>query len=329
MKVADFDYELPEELIAQQPVEPRDSSRLMVIDRKTGSIEHRIFRDIAEYLRPNDVLVLNNTRVIPARLFAAKKDSKIEVFLVERVNPSEWKCMVKPGRKVKPGDILKFDNFQAQCLERLPDGLRLIRFEASDEELFKNGHVPLPPYIKTNIDLERYQTVYAKNNGSIAAPTAGLHFTESLLGKIRSNGTKIMEITLHVSIGTFRPVKVDDITQHTIYPEYYFIPEIVINEIKNAKINNGRVVAVGTTVVRTLESYALTGKLSGQTDLFIYPPYEFKMVDCLVTNFHLPKSTLLMLVAAFAGYELTMNAYREAVKLRYRFYSFGDAMFIF
>ncbi len=329
MKLSDFDYELPEELIAQQPAEPRDSSRLMVIDRQTGQIKHRIFRDIVEYLNPNDVIVLNNTKVIPARLFALKNGSQMEVFLVERVNPSEWKCMVKPGKKVKPGDTLQFEGFLARCLERLPDGLRLMKFEVSDEELLKRGCTPLPPYIKrTNIELERYQTVYAKHNGSIAAPTAGLHFTQSLLEKIRSMGTKIAEVTLHVSIGTFRPVKTEDITKHTIYPEYYYIPDQAAELINHAKITGGKVVAVGTTVVRTLETYAITKEKAGRTELFIYPPFEFKVVDRLVTNFHLPKSTLLMLVAAFAGYDLTMHAYREAVKLRYRFYSFGDAMLI-
>ncbi|AEH51155.1 tRNA preQ1(34) S-adenosylmethionine ribosyltransferase-isomerase QueA [Pseudothermotoga thermarum] len=328
MKLSNFDYHLPEELIAQHPVEPRDSSRLMVVNRKTKTFEHRIFRDIVEYLYPKDLLVLNNTRVIPARLFAFKNNAKIEVFLVEKVKTSLWKCMVKPGKKVKVGDILDFEGFQGKCIDRLPDGLRLIEFNANDDEILSHGHTPLPPYVKTNVEMERYQTVYAKYNGSVAAPTAGLHFTESLLENIKSKGVKVVELTLHVSVGTFRPVKTEDITKHTIYPEYYSIPDEVVQEINNTKLNGGRVIAVGTTVVRALETYALTKQTAGKTDLFIYPPFEFKIVDCLVTNFHLPKSTLLMLVVAFAGYDLIMNAYQEAIKLRYRFYSFGDAMLI-
>lgn len=329
MKLSDFDYYLPEELIAQVPVEPRDSSRLMVVHRDTGLIEHRIFRDIVEYLKTGDVLVLNNSKVIPARLFGHIDEKQIEILLVQKVGEKTWKCLVRPARKFKPGVLAHLSNgIVAKCLDRCEEGMRLIEFNVDDEELLKVGEAPIPPYVKTKIPLERYQTVYAKVAGSIAAPTAGFHFTETLLEKIRSMGVRTVEVTLHVGIGTFRPVKTENIEQHRMHAERYSIPPKVVEIIKQAKSQEHRIIAVGTTVVRTLESFARTNLTEGETDLFIYPPFEFKIVDALITNFHLPRSTLLMLVCAFAGHQLIMNAYQEAVKQRYRFYSFGDAMFI-
>lgn len=329
MKLSDFDYHLPEELIAQTPIEPRDSSRLMVVHRKSGKIEHRIFREVVEYLSPGDVLVLNNTKVIPARLFGQLENRQIEILLVEKVGERSWRCLVKPAKKIKPSVTVKLsDGIEAKCMERYDEGLRLIEFNVDDEVLLKLGEAPIPPYVRTKIPLERYQTIYAKVTGSIAAPTAGFHFTETLLQKIRSLGVKVLEITLHVGIGTFRPVKTENIEQHRMHSERYCIPPEVVETIKDAKSQGRRVVAVGTTVVRTLETFARTNVAEGETDLFIYPPFEFKLVDALITNFHLPRSTLLMLVTAFAGYDLMMKSYREAVEKRYRFYSFGDAMLI-
>ncbi|KAF2957649.1 S-adenosylmethionine:tRNA ribosyltransferase-isomerase [Thermotoga sp. Ku-13t] len=329
MKLSDFDYYLPEELIAQIPVEPRDSSRLMVVHRDTGLIEHRIFRDIIEYLKPGDVLVLNNSKVIPARLFGHINEKQIEILLVQKVGEKTWKCLVRPAKKFKPGVLAHLSSgIVAKCLDRCEEGMRLIEFNVDDEELLKVGEAPIPPYVKTKIPLERYQTVYAKVVGSIAAPTAGFHFTETLLEKIRSMGVQTVEVTLHVGIGTFRPVKTENIEQHRMHSEKYSIPPRVVEIIRQAKSQGHRIIAVGTTVVRTLESFARTNLTEGETDLFIYPPFEFKIVDALITNFHLPRSTLLMLVCAFAGHQLIMNAYQEAVKQRYRFYSFGDAMFI-
>lgn len=328
MKLSDFDYELPEELIAQTPIEPRDMSRLMILHRKTKTIEHRIFRQIIDYLKPNDLLVLNNTRVIPARLFAKKNESVIEVFLLRKINESLWECMVKPGKKVKPGDELFFDDFMATCIEKTQQGTRLLKFNVTDEKILSKGNTPLPPYIHSKVSLDRYQTVYAKVDGAVAAPTAGLHFTEELINQIKNLGVNIAEITLHVGIGTFRPVKTQDITQHKIHAETYHIPPQTVDLIKYTKQMKARVIAVGTTVVRALEQYAIDGNTDGETSLYIYPPFEFKLIDAMVTNFHLPKSTLLMLVSAFAGHDFTMQAYREAIKERYRFYSFGDAMLI-
>ncbi|MEJ5228996.1 MAG: tRNA preQ1(34) S-adenosylmethionine ribosyltransferase-isomerase QueA [Pseudothermotoga sp.] len=328
MKLSDFDYQLPEELIAQVPAEPRDSSRLMVLHRDTGSIEHKIFRQIVEYLQPKDLLVLNNTRVIPARFFAKKGASTIEVFLIGKKENDLWECMVKPGKKVKPGDLLSFGRFTAKCLDRTKDGTRILKFDIPDDELLTYGEAPLPPYVHNKVSLERYQTVYAKVDGAVAAPTAGLHFTEQLIQRIREQGVQITEITLHVGIGTFRPVKTENIIEHKIHSENYEIPHETLTLIEQSKASGGRVIAVGTTVVRALEEYARSGKIKGQTSLFIYPPFEFRIVDALVTNFHLPRSTLLMLVSAFAGYDFIMKAYQEAVKERYRFYSFGDAMLI-
>lgn len=329
MKVSDFDYELPEELIAQTPIEPRDSSRLMVVHRASGSIEHRIFREILEYLTCNDVLVLNNSKVIPARLFGQLENRQVEILLVQKVNERVWKCLVRPGKKIKPKVVVQLnEGIVARCLDKCEEGMRLIEFSVNDEELLRMGEAPIPPYVRTKIPLERYQTVYAKVAGSVAAPTAGFHFTETLLERIRSLGVKIVEITLHVGIGTFRPVKTENVEEHRMHAERYSIPLDVVETIEKAKSEGGRIIAVGTTVARTLETFARTNLREGETDLFIYPPFEFKIVDALITNFHLPRSTLLMLVAAFAGYELTMKAYKEAVEKRYRFYSFGDAMFI-
>ncbi|MFN3283285.1 MAG: tRNA preQ1(34) S-adenosylmethionine ribosyltransferase-isomerase QueA [Pseudothermotoga sp.] len=328
MKLSDFDYHLPEELIAQIPAEPRDTSRLMVLHRETKVIEHKVFRQIIDYLEPKDLLVVNNTRVIPARLFARRNDSIVEIFLLRKVDDFVWNCMVKPGKKVKPGDELSFGDFTATCIERTQEGTRILKFSAADEKILGMGNVPLPPYVHSKISLDRYQTVYAKIDGAVAAPTAGLHFTEHLINQLKDYGVNFAEITLHVGAGTFRPVKTEDITQHRIHSEVYCIPSQTIDLIKYTKAIGKRVIAVGTTVVRALEQYAIDGKTQGETSLYIYPPFEFKIIDALVTNFHLPKSTLLMLVSAFAGHDFTMQAYQEAIKERYRFYSFGDAMMI-
>lgn len=328
MKLSDFDYDLPQELIAQTPVEPRDTSRLMILHRKTKLIEHKIFRQIIDYLKPKDLLVVNNTRVIPARLYAKKNDSVIEVFLLRKAGDFTWNCMVRPGKKVKAGDKLSFEDFTAICLERTQEGTRILKFDTTDDKILSKGNTPLPPYVHNKISLDRYQTVYAKVDGAVAAPTAGLHFTEELINRIKDFGVNIAEITLHVGAGTFRPVKTQDITQHKIHSEIYHIPPQTVDLIKYTKALGGRVIAVGTTVIRALEQYAIDGKTQGETSLYIYPPFDFKLVDVLITNFHLPKSTLLMLVSAFAGYDFTMRAYYEAIKERYRFYSFGDAMMI-
>jgi len=331
VKTSNFDYELPRHMIAQKPVEPRDASKLMVINTSSESIEHKIFKDIIQYLNPGDVLVLNNTRVIPARLFLRKRTgARVEIFLLERKGDF-WNCLVKPGRKFLPGDEAFLNGkIVASCVERCSDGSRLVRFNVPDAEVIKYGKIPLPPYIKSKGDNfeKRYQTVYASEDGAVAAPTAGLHFTDCLLETIRDMGVRIVELTLHVGIGTFRPVKTEDLEKHRLHAEKYFIPEETISTIEAAKEKGHKIVAVGTTVVRALEAYASTGEKFGNTDIFIYPPYEFKIVDSLITNFHLPRSTLLMLVCAFAGYDLTIRAYRIAVEKNYRFYSFGDAMLI-
>lgn len=334
MKVSEFDYELPPELIAQEPVEPRDASRLMVLHRKTKKIEHRIFREIVEYLEPDDLLVLNVSKVIPARLYARKKTgAHIEILLLDRLEEGIWRCLVKPGQKVKKGTELLIDNnLSAVCLDRSEDGTRILEFRPKNDDLIlKKGKAPLPPYIKKEVPLDRYQTVYAKENGSVAAPTAGLHFTPELIEKLKEKGVEFAEIVLHVGIGTFRPVKVEEVEKHRMHEEYYRVPREAVRKIRETKEKGKRVVAVGTTTVRTLETIARLPEqeeYAGKTDLFIYPPFEFKMVDALITNFHLPRSTLLMLVAAFAGKDFIMEAYREAVKRRYRFFSFGDAMLI-
>lgn len=340
MRRQDFDFYLPEDLIAQTPLKNREDSRLLVLDRKNGEIEHRKFTDIVDYLNPGDCLVLNDTRVIPARLFGNRigKEETIEILLLKRMENETWETLVRPGKKVKPNTIVEFGNgiLKGKVLSIGEDGTRIIKFDYSgifEEILDRLGEMPLPPYITETLeDRERYQTVYAKNKGSAAAPTAGLHFTEGLLEKIKDKGVNISYITLHVGLGTFRPVKVDNILEHHMHSEYYNIPEDSANIINWTKSNGGRIICVGTTTVRTLETVAdKSGYIkpsSGWTDIFIYPGYKFKIVDKLITNFHLPESTLLMLVSAFSTREIVLNAYREAVKERYRFFSFGDAMFL-
>ncbi|MCD8053273.1 MAG: tRNA preQ1(34) S-adenosylmethionine ribosyltransferase-isomerase QueA [Lachnospiraceae bacterium] len=339
MNVEDFDYELPEELIAQDPILDRSSSRLLVLDRETGAIEHRVFRDILEYLHPGDCLVLNNTRVIPARLYGTRvgTGASVEILLLKRREGDVWETLVKPGKKARPGTVLDFGGqMQGTVLEVVEDGNRLIRFQYEgifEEILDRLGEMPLPPYITHKLeDRERYQTVYARYDGSAAAPTAGLHFTQELLQEIRERGVEIAELTLHVGLGTFRPVKVETVEEHHMHSEFYRVDEETAARINTARARGGRVIAVGTTSCRTLESAAdEAGVLhagSGWTDIFIYPGYRFKMVDALITNFHLPKSTLMMLVSALAGREHILAAYEEAVREKYRFFSFGDAMFI-
>lgn len=340
MHVAEFDYNLPDELIAQTPIEPRDTSRLLVLHRQDGVMEHRIFRDIVDYLRPKDVLVINDTRVIPARLYGAKKDTgaRVEVLLLRRLAEREWEALVRPGRRVRPGAILEFG--EGRLMGRIKDttdvGGRIIEFEYAgvfEALLDELGQMPLPPYIHEELrDQNRYQTVYAKEEGSAAAPTAGLHFTTELMDAIRSQQVTICPITLHVGLGTFRPVQVESLAEHRMHSEYYAVGPDAVHMINRAKATGGRVVAVGTTTTRALEAiYQKRGELvadSGWTDIFIYPGYEFHVVDALITNFHLPRSTLLMLVSAFAGKDLVLKAYQEAVDRQYRFFSFGDAMLI-
>lgn len=341
MKTSDFYYELPQELIAQDPLEDRSSSRLMLLNKETGEAEHHIFRDIIDYLNPGDCLVINNTKVIPARLYGSRvgTDAKIEVLLLKRRENNIWETLVKPGKKCKVGTQISFGDglLTAEVIDVVEDGNRLLQFRYEgvfEEILDRLGQMPLPPYITHELkDKNRYQTVYAKFDGSAAAPTAGLHFTPELLQKIREKGVQIAEVTLHVGLGTFRPVKVEDVTQHHMHSEFYMIEEEQAERINVAKKSGGRVVAVGTTSCRTLESATdengvlLAG--SGWTDIFIYPGYRFKLIDALITNFHLPESTLVMLVSALAGKEHIMEAYEEAVRERYRFFSFGDAMFIY
>ncbi|SNR74591.1 tRNA preQ1(34) S-adenosylmethionine ribosyltransferase-isomerase QueA [Desulfurobacterium atlanticum] len=343
MKVSLFDYELPEELIAKEPAEPRDSARLLVLNRKTGEIEHRIFRDIIHYMNKGDVLVINNTKVIPARLIGKfPTGGSAEIFLVRQIKENVWEVIGKPGRKLKPGKKVIFDeNFYCEIVERKEEGKRIVEFFTTDGEatlnkIYKIGKMPLPPYInreETEKDKEEYQTVFAKEEGAVAAPTAGLHFTAELLEKLKEKGVIIKEITLHVGLGTFKPVKVEEVEEHKMHYESYKVPKDTAIEIEKAKKEGRRVIAVGTTVVRTLETCfnekGIATSLEGSTNLFIYPGYNFKVIDGLITNFHLPKSTLLMLVSAFAGRERILNAYEEAVKKRYRFFSYGDAMFIY
>lgn len=342
MKVSDFDYELPKELIAKFPVEPRDSSRLMVLHRNTGEIEHRIFRDIVEYLKPGDVLVINDTKVIPARLFGKlETGGKVELLLVRQPGLGIWEVMAKPARKLKKGKRIYFDEeLEAVVKGYSGEGRRIVEFILKSnkdfmEKLEEIGHIPIPPYIEREEkpeDREKYQTIFARKEGAVAAPTAGLHFTEELLQKLKDKGIIIKNITLHVGPGTFKPVKVENVEEHQMDYETYHVPENTAAEINRAKEEGRRVIAVGTTVTRTLESAAeKDGKVKpgeGSTNLFIYPGYRFKVIDALITNFHLPRSTLLMLVSAFAGRERILNAYREAVEKGYRFYSYGDAMFI-
>ena len=340
MKTSDFYFDLPEELIAQDPLEDRSSSRLMVLDKNTGEITHRIFRDITEYLHPGDCLVINDTKVIPARLIGAKEDTgaKIEILLLKRKENDIWETLVKPGKKCRPGAKVVFGNgeLRAEILEVLEDGNRLVQFSYEgifEEVLDRLGQMPLPPYITHKLqDKNRYQTVYAKYEGSAAAPTAGLHFTKELLKEIEDSGVRIARVTLHVGLGTFRPVKVDNVLEHHMHSEYYHVSKEAADIINDTRRNGGRVISVGTTSTRTLESVAQDdGTIvpgSGNTEIFIYPGYKFKAIDCLITNFHLPESTLLMLVSALAGKDHILAAYEEAVKERYRFFSFGDAMFI-
>lgn len=340
MKTSDFYYDLPEELIAQHPIKNREESRLLILDKKTGEVEHRTFKDIIDYLYEGDCLVLNDTRVIPARLFGSRegKDEKIEFLLLKNIEGNRWETLVKPGKKVKPGGRILFGDgvLIADVLSIEEDGTRVVEFHYDgifEEVLDRLGEMPLPPYIKERLeDKERYQTVYARHEGSAAAPTAGLHFTKELLKRIEDKGVKIAYLTLHVGLGTFRPVKVDNIEEHHMHSEYYELGEDAASKINSTRESGGRVIAVGTTSIRTLETIAtLEGRIvpkKGWTDIFIYPGYEFKAVDCLITNFHLPESTLLMLVSALAGKEKILNAYKIAIENKYRFFSFGDAMFI-
>ena len=340
MKTSDFYYDLPQELIAQDPLEDRSSSRLMVLDKKTGQVEHRIFRDIVDYLNPGDCLVVNNTKVIPARLMGVKEDTgaHIEVLLLKRKADNVWETLVKPGKKMKPGARLVFgDGFlKAEVLEIVEEGNRLVQFHYDgifEEVLDQLGEMPLPPYITHKLqDKNRYQTVYAKEEGSAAAPTAGLHFTGELLQEIEKKGVSVVYVTLHVGLGTFRPVKEENVLEHHMHSEFYQISEDAAKRINETKQKGGRVICVGTTSCRTLESAGDENGVvhagSGDTEIFIYPGYRFKVLDALITNFHLPESTLVMLVSALAGREHVLHAYEEAIQERYRFFSFGDAMFI-
>ncbi len=340
MNLHDFYYELPRELIAQDPLPDRSGSRLLLLDRKTGETEHHIFRDIVDYLNPGDCLAVNNTKVIPARLIGSRAETgaKIEVLLLKRGEDDVWETLVKPGKKAKPGTKILFGGglLTGEVLEVIEDGNRKIRFQYEgifEEILDQLGQMPLPPYITHQLkDKNRYQTVYAKHDGSAAAPTAGLHFTPELLRKIEEKGVLIAHVTLHVGLGTFRPVKVENILEHHMHSEFYMVEEEQARLINETKKQGGRVIAVGTTSCRTLESAAGEDGIlkagSGWTDIFIYPGYEFRLTDGLITNFHLPESTLMMLVSALAGRDRIMNAYAEAVKERYRFFSFGDAMLV-
>ena len=340
MDVKDFDYDLPEELIAQDPLEDRSSSRLMVLDKKSGEIKHTVFKHIIDRLCPGDCLVINNTKVIPARLMVIKRDTgaAIEVLLLKRKENNIWETLVKPGKKAKPGTEIVFGDglLSGTVLDVVEEGNRLIQFHFEgifEEILDQLGQMPLPPYITHQLqDKNRYQTVYAKHEGSAAAPTAGLHFTQELLEQIRNKGVDIADVTLHVGLGTFRPVKVENVQDHHMHSEFYCIDEDAAEKVNRAKRSGRRVIAVGTTSCRTLESAgAQDGSIracSGWTEIFIYPGYQFKVVDALITNFHLPQSTLIMLVSALAGREHVLAAYEEAVRQKYRFFSFGDAMFI-
>ena len=340
MKKSDFYYELPKELIAQHPTEKRDQSRLLVVDRDTGELQHKHFFDILDELQKGDCLILNNTKVLPARIFGVKEETgaHVEFLLLKSVGPDVWEVIAGPGKRAKKGAKFSFENglLNAEVLDVLEGGNRLVRFAYDGnfyEVLDRIGQMPLPPYITEKLeDKSRYQTVYSEKLGSAAAPTAGLHFTKELLSKIREKGVAVGEVTLHVGLGTFRPVKTEDITAHTMHSEHYWLPKKTADLINRTKANGGRVIAVGTTSCRTLESVAtFHGKIEeaeGDTDIFIYPGYEFKCIDALITNFHLPESTLIMLVSAFCGYENTMHFYDVAVKEKYRFFSFGDACFI-
>ena len=340
MKTDDFDYYLPEELIAQVPLEKRDTSKLMVMDRITGEIEHKEFYNIIDYLNEGDVLVLNDTKVLPARLYGEKEETHafIELLLLKNIENDDWECLVRPGKRIKVGNIISFGNglLKAKCIKELEEGIKVFTLIYEGillEILDKLGVMPLPPYIKEKLDdKDRYQTVYAKNIGSVAAPTAGFHFTKELMSKIKEKGITITYVTLHVGIGTFRPVSVEDVTKHKMHSEFYVMTEETANILNKAKEENRKIISVGTTSTRVLETIMNKHnkfiETSGWTDIFIYPGYEFKAIDSLITNFHLPKSTLVMLVSAFSTKENILNAYNEAVKNRYRFFSFGDSMFI-
>lgn len=338
LNTKDFYYDLPEECIAQEPLKERDSSKLFLLDKKTGDIEHKHFKDITQYLKTGDVLVMNNTRVLPARLFGTKEDTgaNIELLLLKRIDLTTWEVMAKPAKRLKVGNIIFFHKTLSAVVKEIrEEGIRIIQFiyDGIFEEILDIlGTMPLPPYIHKNLeDKERYQTVYSKIDGSAAAPTAGLHFTKELLAELQNIGVQLEYVTLHVGLGTFRPVMVEDVTKHHMHTEYYKIQKDVAQRINQAKMEKRRIICVGTTSVRTLESSARDGKisqLSGWTDIFIYPPYKFQITDALITNFHLPESTLLMLVSALANKEFIMDAYKTAIEQDYRFFSFGDAMFI-
>lgn len=339
MKTEDFNYDLPEELIAQTPLKNRDESKLLVLDKKTGDIEHKHFYDIIDYLNEGDALVLNDTKVLPARLFGIKEETNahIEILMLKEIDTDTWECLTKPAKRVNIGTVIDFGGLlKAKAVEIKEEGIVVYKFEYKGifyEILDKLGTMPLPPYIHEKLkDQSRYQTVYAKEEGSAAAPTAGLHFTKELLKKIEEKGIKIVYVTLHVGLGTFRPVNVEDVTKHKMHSEYYIMSEESANILNEVKKKGNKIISVGTTSTRTLETimnlYGEFKSCSGWTDIFIYPGYEFKAIDNLITNFHLPKSTLVMLVSALAGKDNILNAYNEAIKLRYRFFSFGDAMFI-
>ncbi len=342
MNINEFDFDLPEQLIAQTPLKDRSASRLLTIDREKDTFYHETFTDLIDYLEPGDCLVLNDTKVLPARLMGHKADTlgKVELLLLHQLEGDEWEVLVKPAKKVKKGTMIHFGDglLKAECVEEKDHGGRVVRFYYDGiflEILDQLGEMPLPPYIKEQLDdQDRYQTVYAKEVGSAAAPTAGLHFTEELLQQVKDKGVHIAYLTLHVGLGTFRPVQTDEVEAHEMHAEFYQLDEKTADLLNDTKANGHRVIAVGTTSVRTLETIARdsSGRLKGQsgwTDIFIYPPYEFKAIDAMITNFHLPKSTLIMLVSAFAGKDRTLDAYKEAVEKQYRFFSFGDAMFIF
>lgn len=340
MKTSDFYYDLPEELIAQEPLKDRASSRLLVLDKNTGEIEHKIFKNIVDYLKKGDCLVINDTKVMPARLIGARKNTgaRVEILLLVRKDLDTWEVLTYPGKKAKPGDIITFGDgrLEAEILDVIEGGNRIVKFHYDgvfETILDELGEMPLPPYITHKLeDKNRYQTVYAVHEGSAAAPTAGLHFTTELLEQIKNMGVEIAHVTLHVGLGTFRPVKVDDVSNHEMHSEYYIVEQKEADKINNAKKNGGRIISVGTTSTRTLESVTDENGIvhagSGWTKIFIYPGYKFKIIDCLITNFHLPESTLIMLVAALVGKDRILDTYKTAVQEKYRFFSFGDAMFI-
>lgn len=340
MKTSDFYYDLPQELIAQEPLKDRSSSRLLVLHRDSGEIEHKIFRDVKDYLKKGDCLVINDTKVMPARLIGARKNTgaRVEILLLVRKDMDTWEVLTYPGKKAKPGDVIVFGDgrLEAEILEVIEGGNRIVKFRYDgvfETILDELGEMPLPPYITHKLeDKNRYQTVYAVHEGSAAAPTAGLHFTKELLEEIKEMGVEIAHVTLHVGLGTFRPVKVEDVTNHEMHSEYYVVEQAEADKINNARKNGGRIISVGTTSTRTLESVTdengVVHAESGWTKIFIYPGYKFKAVDCLITNFHLPESTLIMLVAAMVGREKILETYETAVREKYRFFSFGDAMFI-